>query len=110
MRDLTFSGVKAHPLAVATMFLLAVAIMLYGWFDTSFYLYQQNSLDFVNFKQQLSDTQSGRGYLLAACFTLLLALYSALQLKLNVIYKLISYCSAALFFLIALFSVGLLLL
>ncbi|RJG42179.1 hypothetical protein [Motilimonas pumila] len=110
MRDLTFSGVKAHPLAVAIMFLLAMAVLLYGWFDTSFYLYQQSSLDFVNFKQQLSDTQTGRGYLLAACFTLLLALYSVLQLQQHIIYKLISYCSAALLVAAAVFSVGLLLL
>ena len=76
MRDLTFTGVKAHPIAVLIMFVLSSAVFSYGCVEISLHLNQTTLLNDSNFLTLLNDRTKGKGYLLCGIFTLLLTLYA----------------------------------
>ncbi len=96
MRDLTFTGLKAHPAAVLVMFILAASIFCYGWFDISATLSQSQLLTRETFLTMINDRTNGKGYLLSAIFTLLLCLYALGSYRVHVIYRMICYVGLAL--------------
>ncbi|MFO6422349.1 hypothetical protein [Motilimonas sp. KMU-193] len=93
MRDLTFTGLKAHPAAVLIMFILATGIFCYGWIDISTTLSQSQLLSRETFLSMFNDRTNGRGYLLCAAFSLLLSLYALGSYQGHFIYRVICYCS-----------------
>ncbi|MCE2595390.1 hypothetical protein K6Y31_11240 [Motilimonas cestriensis] len=91
MRDLTFTGLKAHPLAVLIMFVLSTAVFSYGCFDISSHLNQVSQLNDSNFLTLLKDRTNGKGYLLSGLFTLLLTLYAVGGYRSHAIYRWLSW-------------------
>ncbi|MCE2570121.1 hypothetical protein [Motilimonas eburnea] len=96
MRDLTFTGLKAHPIAVLIMFILASGIFCYGWIDMTTHLSQSQMLSRETFFAMLNDRSNGQGYLLSAIFTSLISLYALGSYKNHLIYRVVCYVSLVL--------------
>ena len=103
MRDLTFTGVKAHPIAVLIMFVLSTAIFSYGCVEISLHLNQTALLNDSNFLALLKDRTNGKGYLLCGIFTLLLTLYALGSYRSHAIYRWLSYGGGLIAFIFSVF-------